>query len=155
MGEYIEVDRTEFDRQKTHNPFLIMNFFRHNSTKIPTPIELEVDAIELPKIRLWGSIFFYTPRPLPRSRKTDGKTSTLCYRGSTYERELPTPPVKINETTTTFTYRGSTYDCQLPIPAVETEGKTVVLIYRGHTYERKLQHPQPYQQPRAINWRWQ
>lgn len=89
-----------------------MNFFRRNSTKIPTPIELEVDAIDLPKIRLWGSIFFYTPRPLPnpRARKTDGKTSALCYRGSTYKRELPTPPVKTNGKITTLTYRGSTYD---------------------------------------------
>jgi Domain of unknown function (DUF4278) len=138
-----------------------MNFFRRNSTKIPTPIELEVDAMDLPKIRLWGSIFFYTPRPLPNPRAR--KTSALCYRGSTYDcpsdrlrqRELPTPPVKANGKITTLTYRGSTYDCQLPIPVVETEGKTVVLIYRGHTYERKLPHPQPYQQPRVINWRWQ
>ena len=134
-----------------------MNFFRCNATKIPTPIELEFNAIELPKIRLRGSTFFYTPRPFAgsRSSKTDGKTTAFCYRGSTYERELPTSLPKTNGTTTTFSYRGSTYDCQLPIPAVETEEKTVVLIYRGHTYERKLPHPQPYQQPRAINWRWQ
>jgi hypothetical protein len=134
-----------------------MNFFRRNSTKIPTPIELEFDAMDLPKMRLWGSIFFYTPRPLPnpRASKTDAKTIAFCYRGNTYERELPIPPVKTNGKVTTLIYRGSTYDCQLPIPAVETEGKTVVLIYRGHTYERKLQHPQPDRQPRAINWRWQ
>jgi hypothetical protein len=111
-----------------------MNFFRRNSTKIPTPlaeplcvgdslplgtgkryalakphlwqhgttIELEVGAIELPKIRLRGSIFFYTPRRLPfafakrlekkagfrSTSETAGKTVTLIYRGHTYERKL-------------------------------------------------------------------
>lgn len=91
-----------------------------------------VTAIDLPKIRLWDSIFFYTAClfPNPRSGETDGKTIALCYRGSTYERELPTP-------------------------AVETEGETVILIYQGHTYKRKLQSPQAYQKPCEINWRWQ
>jgi Domain of unknown function (DUF4278) len=146
----------ELDSKKTDNPFLIMNFFRRNSTKIPTPIELEVDAIDLPKIRLRGSIFFYTPRPRAnqRANKTDGKTIALCYRGNTYERELTAPPVETNGKTTTLTYRGHTYERELPTPAVATEGQTVTLIYRGHTYERKLQCPQPYQQPRALNWRW-
>jgi hypothetical protein len=111
-----------------------MNFFRRNSTKIPTPlaeplcvgdslplahrqtlhvgnacdsraygmtIELEVDAIELPKIRLRGSIFFYTPRRLPfafakrlekkagfRPTSKTAKTVTLIYRGHTYKHKL-------------------------------------------------------------------
>jgi Domain of unknown function (DUF4278) len=157
FNEYIEFDRTELDSKKTHNPFLIMNFFRHNSTKIPTSIELEAATMDLAKIRLRGSIFFYTPRPLTNARsiETEEKTVALSYRGNPYERELPTPPVETNGKTTTLSYRGNTYEHKLPTPAVETEGQTVTLIYRGHTYERKLQHPQPYRQPRAINWRWQ
>jgi hypothetical protein len=65
-----------------------------------TTIELEVGAMELPKIRLRGSIFFYTPRRLPFAKRlekkagfrstseTAGKTVTLIYRGHTYERKL-------------------------------------------------------------------
>ena len=55
--------------------------------------------------------------------------------------------------------RGHTYD-YTPRPVVvseegETDGSTVTLVYRGNTYERKFQPLKPYQNPRAINWRWQ
>jgi hypothetical protein len=81
-------------------------FFRRNFAKIPTPIELEVAKIELPQIRLRGSIFFYTPRRPVQQRlvsvasgkeaktglrptiATAEKTVTLIYRGHTYERKL-------------------------------------------------------------------
>jgi hypothetical protein len=129
----------------------MMKFFCRNFTKIPTSAELE--AIELPKIRLRGSTFVYTPRQLTNA--SAGKTVALSYRGSTYDCQLPTPAVETEGKTTTLTYRGNTYDRQLPSSAVETDGQTVALIYRGHTYDLQLQRPQPYRQPRAINWRWQ
>jgi hypothetical protein len=117
-----------------------MNFFRHNLAIIPTPlteplcagsianangtrIELEVATMDLPKIRLRGSMFFYTPRPLTNA-------------------QLPQAGLLLKER---LRQR----------PTIVTDGQTVALIYRGHTYERKLQPPQPYRQPRAINWRWQ
>jgi hypothetical protein len=82
-----------------------MNSFGSNFATTPTPTELEVAKMELPKIRLRGSIFFYTPRPLTNPRlqyakrleqkagfrptsETAGKTVTLIYRGRTYERKL-------------------------------------------------------------------
>jgi hypothetical protein len=55
-------------------------------------------------------------------------------------------------------YRGEVfYAIRTPqvVEEVEQEGKTIELIYHGHTYQRKLAPPQPYQKPRALNWRWQ
>lgn len=87
-----------------------MNFIGKNTTKIPTLIELEADEIDLPKIRLRGSIFFYRPRPVSvRSVNADGKTQTLSYRGNTYQRELPNQSVEVDGKTETFTYRGQNY----------------------------------------------
>lgn len=58
-----------------------------------------------------------------------------------------------------LTYRGQTYDYNPRPVAVSkvaaTDGAMVTLIYRGTTYKRSLSSPQPYQQPRAINWRYQ
>jgi hypothetical protein len=79
----------------------------HNSAADPTQIELGGDATDRSKLRLRGSKFFYTPRPIVVA-KVD-----------------------------------------------LTEWSSVTLIYRGNTYERKLQPPQPYRQPRTLNWRWQ
>jgi hypothetical protein len=56
-------------------------------------------------------------------------------------------------------YRGQVFYAtrrpEVAIEEVEQEGKTIELIYHGHTYQRKLPVPQPYQKPRALNWRWQ
>jgi hypothetical protein len=56
-------------------------------------------------------------------------------------------------------YRGEVfYGTRRPevvMEEVDQEGKTIDLIYHGHTYQRKLPPPQPYQKPRALNWRWQ
>jgi hypothetical protein len=56
-------------------------------------------------------------------------------------------------------YRGEVfYGTRIPQVVMEEsdqEGETIELIYHGHTYQRKLSPPQPYQKPRALNWRWQ
>jgi hypothetical protein len=56
-------------------------------------------------------------------------------------------------------YRGSVFNyTRSPITIDRTDRSNwqiVNLICKGHTYERKLPPPQPYQKPRALNWRWQ
>jgi hypothetical protein len=79
-----------------------------STQSITTPVmPANTTTIDRPKIRLRGSIYVYSPRPIV----------------TTEDKGI--------------------------------EGATVTLIYRGNTYERKLQFPKPYQQPRALNWRWQ
>jgi hypothetical protein len=56
-------------------------------------------------------------------------------------------------------YRGNIFD-YAPPARVEPEESAVdwpiaTLSYRGQSYTRKIKPPQPYQKPRAINWRWQ
>jgi hypothetical protein len=56
-------------------------------------------------------------------------------------------------------YRGEIFDYTLPeIEIDHTDRSTwqvVELVYRGHAYDLKLPPQQPYQKPRALNWRWQ
>jgi hypothetical protein len=78
-----------------------MNLIHSNSSTVHTPlaeslgtrIELDSNATDRPKIRLRGSIFFYTPRPIliAEAVETDGATVPLIYRGNTYQRKLKTP----------------------------------------------------------------
>jgi hypothetical protein len=86
---------------------------------------------------------------------------TLTYRGISHEFPAPTQSGSDPTDRPKFKliYRGNTYD-YTPHPVVvseedKTDWPTVTLIYRGNTYERKLPPPNPYQKPRAINWRWQ
>ena len=69
-----------------------MNFFRGNLTTISIPIELEVDTMELPKIRR-GTIFFDPPPPLTNAQsiETEGKTLALRHWRHTDDRQLQTP----------------------------------------------------------------
>lgn len=76
--------------------------------------------------------------------------------------EVPAPIQLASDSTAhqmKLIYRGNTF-YYIPRPVVvsgkvETEDEsTVTLIYRGNTYERKLKPLKPYQEPRAINWRW-
>jgi hypothetical protein len=92
----------------------------------------------------------------------------LTYRRQTYEAPAPIQlaPAAADQPKMKLIYRGHICD-YTPRPVVvpeasvmkgtegTTEGETVTLIYRGHTYQRNLRPLQPYQQPRAINWRWQ
>jgi hypothetical protein len=52
---------------------------------------------ELPKIRLRGSIFYYTPRPqfIPQVDRTAWPTIELIYRGSIYQRQIK--PLKLGQ----------------------------------------------------------
>jgi Domain of unknown function (DUF4278) len=84
----------------------------------------------------------------------------LTYRGNSYE--VP-DPIQLDSDSSEqpkikLIYRGNTID-YVPHPVVPEEDKTdwptVTLIYRGNTFQRKIRPPQPYQKPRAINWRWQ
>jgi Domain of unknown function (DUF4278) len=85
----------------------------------------------------------------------------LPFRGYSYEVPAPIPRgyASKNKSQMKLIYRGEVYN-YTPRPvvisgAVEPEGMTVTLIYRGNTYERKLRSPKAYQEPRAINWRYQ
>jgi hypothetical protein len=85
----------------------------------------------------------------------------LTYRGQTYEAPAPIQlaPAAADQPKMKLIYRGHICD-YTPRPVVvpnasATEGETVTLIYLGNTYQRNLRPLQPYQQPRAINWRWQ
>ena len=80
-----------------------MKFIRHNSAAVTNLMQLDFATTDRPKIRLRGSIFLYTPRPMAiihkagdikdREVETDGQTVTLIYRGHTYERTLqPSKP---------------------------------------------------------------
>jgi hypothetical protein len=68
-----------------------MNLFRSNTSTVPTPIELGLAPTALPKIRLRGSIFFYTPRSIEITAETGATTVSLIYRGHSYNRQMPTP----------------------------------------------------------------
>jgi hypothetical protein len=83
----------------------------------------------------------------------------LTYRGISYEVSAP---VQLSSDSTEqpkikLIYRGNTIDYVPPVVVSvdKTDWPTATLIYRGNTYQRKIQPPQPYQKPRAINWRWQ
>ena len=82
----------------------------------------------------------------------------LTYRGNSYEFPAPAQPssTSINPSQIKLIYRGHTYYATPRVSeAVEADGETVTLIYRSCTYERKLPSPKRYQQPGAINWRYQ
>jgi Domain of unknown function (DUF4278) len=85
----------------------------------------------------------------------------LTYRGNAYEVPAPIQPSSspTDQPKIKLMYRGNTYDYTprsiVVSEADTTDWPTVTLIYRGDTYQRKVQPSQPYQKPRAINWRWQ
>lgn len=84
----------------------------------------------------------------------------LTFRGNAYEISAPIQPGSDStDQPKKLIYRGNTYNYtprSVVVSEVDTTGwKTVTLIYRGNTYKRKVQPPQPYQKPRAINWRYQ
>ncbi len=58
-----------------------------------------------------------------------------------------------------FIYRGQIFYRTPRLITVDRSNQKcigiVILTYRGNSYERKLYAHPPYQQPRAINWRWQ
>jgi hypothetical protein len=84
----------------------------------------------------------------------------LTFLGNAYE--MPDPissgSNSIDQPRIKLIYRDCTYYTTRPrvvaSEAIKSDGATVTLIYRSVTYERKLQIPQPYQKPRAINWRY-
>jgi Domain of unknown function (DUF4278) len=85
----------------------------------------------------------------------------LAYRGNSYEVFAPAPigSASPDQPKNKLICRGNTFHYS-PRPEVVSEGDktdwaTITLIYRGNAYQRKIQPPQPYQKPRAINWRWQ
>jgi hypothetical protein len=85
----------------------------------------------------------------------------LNYLSNAYKVPIPTqhgfdlteqPKIKL-------IFRGYIID-HVPSPAVvlkadKTDWPTATLVCRGYIFKRKIQPPQPYQKPRAINWRWQ
>jgi hypothetical protein len=78
----------------------------------------------------------------------------LTYRGINYapSNEVEVPKV------VKLIYRGVTVERTVaPVsPAVvSTTGNPIHLIYRGVTYTRPATPAPTYQQPRAINWRYQ
>jgi hypothetical protein len=84
----------------------------------------------------------------------------LLYRGISYE--APSQQAPLSESTSQqkvrLIYRGSSYEYQpqtRQISELPDNALTVTLMYRGQTYQRKLALATSYQQPRALNWRWQ
>jgi hypothetical protein len=78
------------------------------------------------------------------------KTMQLTYRGNQY-----TPCNQVEALhTVQIIYRGTTIERTLNSVAVLEERPTQ-LIYRGVAYTRPATPVTPYQQPRAINWRYQ
>jgi Domain of unknown function (DUF4278) len=89
----------------------------------------------------------------------------LNYRGNTYQvptRQIPDPSISdvknAPQSKITLIYRGNTFEYEPkaisePEPAL-VDAPTVTLYYRGHAYERQLRAPKPYEQPKAMNWRW-
>lgn len=82
------------------------------------------------------------------------------FRGNAYE--ISAPIQRSSDSThqpKKLIYRGNAYNYtprSVVVSEVDTtDWKTVTLIYRGNTYKGKVQPPQPYQKPRAINWRYQ
>jgi hypothetical protein len=85
----------------------------------------------------------------------------LNYLSNAYKVPIPTqdgfdlaeqPKIKL-------IFRGYIID-HVPSPVVvletdKTDWTMVTLVCRGYTFNRKIHLPQPYQKPRAINWRWQ
>ncbi len=83
----------------------------------------------------------------------------LTYRGQAYEVPASAQASSTEQPEIKLIYRGHTYD-YTPRPALSSESvvanaTTVTLIYRGITHQHSLPALKPYQQPRAINWRYQ
>lgn len=81
----------------------------------------------------------------------------LTYRGQTYEIPALSQAGDAAQPKIKLIYRGHTYDYtprSVVVPEAAADSKTVTLTYRGSTYERTLPAPKPYQEPRAINWRY-
>ena len=70
--------------------------YRGNSYQVPTPIQLDYDSTEQPKIKLIyrGNALDYIPQPVEifEKDKTDCPTVNLIYRGNSYERKLQSNP---------------------------------------------------------------
>mgnify|MGYP002777053077 FL=1 len=88
----------------------------------------------------------------------------LLYRGIPYEvsnnnQSAPSSCDTTPQNKVRLIYRGLTYEyepqARLSSEALPSDAPTVTLMYRGQAYQRKLFPVQPYQQPRALNWRWQ
>jgi hypothetical protein len=81
------------------------------------------------------------------------KTMKLTYRGNQY---TPSHQVEAPKTVQLI-YRGATIERTLNSvrPVAILEENPTQLIYRGVTYTRPATPVAPYQQPRAINWRYQ
>lgn len=83
----------------------------------------------------------------------------LTYRGNPYEvhKRIQLGFDSIKKPKIKLIYRGNTIDYVPPVVVSvdKTDWPTATLIYRGNVYERKIPPLQPYQNPRAINWRWQ
>ncbi len=88
----------------------------------------------------------------------------LLYRGNPYEASThssaaPTSSTLKSTPKVRLIYRGNTYE-YTPQPkqvldALRADVQTITLIYRGQTYQRQVLAVRSYQQPRALNWRWQ
>lgn len=84
----------------------------------------------------------------------------LTFRGNAYDIPAPIPfgSASTNQSKIKVIYRGHRYDYTPPLECsevVESGRQLVTLIYRGSTYEHTTQSSKPYQQPRAINCRYQ
>ncbi len=65
-----------------------------SAKSITTPVmPANTKTIDQPKIRLRGSVFVYSPKPIitTEDKGIEGSTITLIYRGNTYERKLQFP----------------------------------------------------------------
>lgn len=85
----------------------------------------------------------------------------FTYRGQPYQISTSTQssPDSVYQPKDKLIYRGQVYYTAPRSAVVSRAAKgdepTVTLTYRGITYQRTLQSPQPYQQPHAVNWRYQ
>jgi hypothetical protein len=85
----------------------------------------------------------------------------LFYCGNFYKASGPIQPAinLADQPKIKLVYRGETYNYVPPpkaTPKANTKDKQkVTLIYRGMSYEHTIPSPRPYQDSRAINWRWQ
>lgn len=84
----------------------------------------------------------------------------IKYRGNAYEvpASIHSGSDSEHQPKQKLIYRGLVYD-YTPSPAAIPEAfdpnaSAVTLSYQGVTFERQLRSPQPYQTPRAINWRY-
>lgn len=82
----------------------------------------------------------------------------LTYRGNAYKISDSVQLGSNDQPQIKLIYRGHTYYTTLRSKMISeivaSDSSTITLIYRGNTYERRVQLSEPYQHPRAINWRY-